>query len=505
MVIRSIYKWLSFSRMKQIELMGKYPFDFQAEQFVYLISAAKNTVFGKKYDFASIDSYEDYKNKVPVFTYDDIKPYIKRMFDGEENVLWPGKVKWFAKSSGTTSDKSKFIPVTEDSLSNTHYKGGKDIFAVYVNNFPETRIFTGKALSIGGSHKINRLTDNSYYGDLSAILIRNLPFWAEFFRVPSRETALLDDWEKKIEQIAKESVGENVTTVAGVPSWTKVVFDYILEYTGKKNILEVWENFELFVHGGVSFSPYVNAFKKLLPSDNVNYLETYNASEGFFAIQTDTGDKDLMLMLDYQIFYEFIPFEDFVAGNYSNAVPLEGVKTGEVYVILISTNGGLWRYVIGDTIEFASLNPHKIRIVGRTKYYINIFGEELMLNNVEKAISEANKETGAIIGEYTVAPVFMDENNKKGAHEWAIEFEKMPDSVEKYAEALDKALQEANSDYEAKRYKDFTLLPPVIRVVPPGTFHKWLKQKEKLGGQHKVPHLSNDRKILEEILTIVIN
>jgi len=502
MVLKTLYKWASFSRMKQIELMASYAMDFQIEQLSYLVSQGKNTSYGALYGLMNVKNYEDFKKNIPVVHYNDIKHYIKRMLEGEESVLWPGKVKWFAKSSGTTADKSKFIPVSEESLKNTHYKGGKDIFAIYVNNYPDTKIFSGKALSIGGAHQINPISNESFYGDLSAILIQNLPFWANFLRVPSLQTALLDDWGEKIKRIIEESKDENVTTVAGIPSWTFVVFNHLLDATGKKNILEVWPQFELFVHGGVSFDPYKNAYKKLLPSDSVKYLETYNASEGFFAIQVDKGSNDMMLMLDYQVFYEFIPFDEYEKNNFSNAVPIEGVKKDIVYVMVITTNGGLWRYIIGDTVKFTSINPYKIKIVGRIKHYINVFGEELMIDQVEKAIAVANEKTGAIVVDYTVGPVFMDYVNKKGAHEWVIEFEKSPGNLDYYASVLDNELQKLNSDYEAKRKNNFTLHPPKINVVSSGTFHKWLSQKGKLGGQHKMPRLSNNREILEEILSI---
>ncbi len=502
MLIKSIYKWISFSRMKQLELMQKYPMEYQNEQFVYLLSKGAGTEYGQKYRFSEIASYEDFTNQVPVVEYDDIKPYIKRMFEGEENVLWPGNVKWFAKSSGTTSDRSKFIPVTEESLKNTHYRGGKDIFAVYIDLNPDTNIFNGKALSIGGSNKINKLTGNSYYGDLSSILIQNLPFWAEFKRTPSLETALLDDWEEKLDKITKEAVAENVTTVAGVPSWVLVVFNHILEYTGEKSLLEIWPEFELFIHGGVSFEPYKASYQKILPSPHVHYLETYNASEGFFAIQTSLLENSMMLMLDYQVFYEFLDFEDYKKGNYANTIPLEGVEKHRNYVMIISTNGGLWRYIIGDTVEFTSLFPHKIRITGRTKYYINVFGEELMEDNVERALIDVSRMTGAIVREYTVAPVFMDDSNKQGAHEWVIEFEKEPPDLIEFMKMLDNELKKVNSDYEAKRYKDMTLRQPIIHKVPSGTFHKWLAIKGKLGGQNKVPRLSQNRQIVEELLTI---
>ncbi len=496
----SLYSWLSVKRMKQIELMREYPFEFQREVFFNLMKTAENTEFGRKYGFNDIESFSQFQERVPVRTYDEFKGLIGRVLRGEPNVLWPETTRWFAKSSGTTADKSKFIPVTEDALNDCHFRGGKDILAIYLSQFPESKVLDGKSLSIGGSHQINEINNDAYYGDLSAVLIQNLPFWAEFKRTPSLKTALLADWEEKMEKMARETINDNVTSIAGVPSWTLVLMRRILEITGKKNLLEIWPNLEAFFHGGVSFSPYQKQFMEIVPSSQMHYLETYNASEGFFALQDDFRKDDLLLVLDYGIFYEFIPFDKLDGGNYK-ALTIAEVEKNKNYAMVISTNGGLWRYLIGDTVKFTSLYPHKIKITGRIKHYINVFGEELMVDNVEEALKIATRKTNSAIADYTVAPVFMDEH-KKGRHQWAIEFVKPPKDLEYFTDLLDNALKSVNSDYEAKRYKDLTLQKLKINVVKPGIFYCWLQKRGKLGGQHKVPRLSNDREILEEILKL---
>ncbi len=489
--------------MSQIDLIRKYPLNIQQDCFSYLIDAAMDTQWGHTHHFNEIKSFKDFQHSVPLQHYEDIKPYVDRTRHGEANLLWPGETKWFAKSSGTTSDKSKFIPVSKDALEKCHFRGGKDVLAIYTTNNPDSKIFKGKGLTLGGSHKIDNFSNQSYYGDLSAILIENLPFWTEFIRTPSHQIALLDKWEEKLDKIARETVNENVTSIAGVPSWNLVMLKYILEYTGKPNILEVWPNLELFMHGGVSFKPYRQQFEKLIPSQNMHYLEAYNASEGFFAIQDDPNDEGMLLMLDYGIFYEFIPMKEF--GNPDPTVlTIDQVEKDVNYAIVISTNSGLWRYIIGDTIKFTSLYPHRIIISGRTKHFINVFGEEVIIDNAEKALQEASLKTNAEVSDYTAAPVFMGDN-QKGGHEWVIEFETPPSNNEEFVYYLDTALQEANSDYEAKRYKNITLAPPKLNVVPKGTFYSWLEKKGKLGGQNKVPRLSNSRKYVEELLKISAN
>jgi len=483
-----------------MDLFRKYPAEVQQETLQKLISKAQDTEWGKTYDYASIKSIEDFQSHVPLQSYEDVKLYIDRNRLGENNLLWPGEIKWFAKSSGTTNDKSKFIPVSSESLKECHFKGGKDALAIYCQNNPETRIFSGKGLTLGGSHKIDNYSNQSYYGDLSAILIENLPFWTEFIRTPSQEVALLEKFEEKLERIAAETVNENVTSIAGVPSWNLVMLKYLLEHTGKSNVLELWPSLELFIHGGVSFSPYRNQFKKLIPSENMHYLETYNASEGFFGIQDDPSEQDMLLMLDYGIFYEFIPLEE-IDNPYATALSIGQVETDKNYALVISTNSGLWRYVIGDTIKFTSLYPHKIIISGRTKHFINVFGEEVIVDNAEKALLTACEKSGAQITDYTAAPVYMSDEHQ-GGHEWIIEFAKSPLDLDYFTDLLDHALMSINSDYEAKRYRNLTLNRPVIHSAKPGSFYRWLQEKGKLGGQNKVPRLSNERRYLEELLEI---
>ena len=498
--INSIVSWLNIKRLHQIELFKKYPTDVQHEVLFRLLSRAKSTEWGKKYDYASMATIKSYQERVPIQTYEDISPYVSRLRDGEQNLLWPTEIKWFAKSSGTTSEKSKFIPVSKEALEDCHFRGGKDIISIYTNNYPESSILKGKGLTLGGSHTINNFSNQSYYGDLSAILIENLPFWVEFIKTPKPEIALIPEWEEKVEKLSNITIKENVTNIAGVPSWTMVLIKYILEKTGKKNLLEVWPNLELFTHGGVSFEPYRDQFKKLIPSDNMHYLETYNASEGFFAIQDDPSVHDMLLMLDLGIFYEFIPAHLIHEDN-PPAYTIGEVEKDVNYAMVITTNSGLWRYMIGDTIKFTSLFPHKIRITGRTKMFINAFGEEVIIDNAENALKTACTKTGAVINEYTAGPIYMDDNTK-GAHEWLIEFEKEPENLEYFTNVLDHALMSLNSDYEAKRYKNITLAPPKLTSLAKGTFYNWFNDKVKLGGKNKMPRLSNDRKYLEEVIKI---
>jgi hypothetical protein len=496
--------WIMKKRIHQMELFIRYPHEVQREWLSRLITASAHTEWGKTYGYSSIRSYEQFRERVPVQNYESLKPYILRIKHGEKDVLWPGQVQWFAKSSGTTNDKSKFIPVTQEALEECHFKGGKDLLSIYFNNNPDSKLFSGKLLSLGGSHKINTLNSNveneSFYGDLSAILIQNLPYWIQLFRTPDISIALMDEWEQKIERIAHSTIHEDVTNISGVPSWTLVLMNRILEITGKKHIHEVWPNLELFVHGAVNFEPYRQHFSKLFPHPAMKYYETYNASEGFFGIQDRNNTNEMLLMLDYGIFYEFIP----VGANGeidAQAIPLSEVKTGVNYAILITTNAGLWRYMIGDTVKFTSLNPYRIQITGRTAQFINAFGEELMIDNAERAMAEACMMSGAVVREYTASPLFYN-NNGCGAHEWLIEFELEPVSIERFQYYLDLALKKLNSDYEAKRYNDMALQMPVIRTVKRGTFYEWMKSRNKLGGQHKVPRLANHRTYADEILSL---
>ena len=501
-IFSSVISWIMKQRAHQIELFVKYPNEVQEDLLKKLLFAGRYTEFGRRFDYSSLNSSADFRSRVPLQDYDSLKPYILRLKAGEEHLLWPTEIRWFAKSSGTTSDKSKFIPVSTEALEECHYKGGKDLLCLYFHNNPETQLFNGKLLSLGGSHQINSLSNDSFYGDLSAILIENLPFWIQLFRTPERSIALMDEWEEKIEMMARVTMQENVTNIAGVPSWTLVLLKRILEISGKNNLLEIWPNLELFVHGAVNFTPYREQFKKLIPKSDMYYLETYNASEGFFGIQDQRDSEDMLLMLDYGIYYEFIPMNEWEKEN-PRTLSLSEVKINENYAIVITTNAGLWRYKIGDTIMFTSLSPHRIRVTGRTAHFINAFGEELIIDNAEKALAEACKLTGAVIRDYTAAPVYFNDE-ESGAHEWLIEFEKHPENIDSFSELLDIALKKSNSDYEAKRYKNKILNCPIIRVMPNHTFYNWLKSKEKLGGQHKVPRLANHRKYVDEILSISV-
>jgi hypothetical protein len=454
-----------------------------------------------KHDFDSIDTYADFRKQVPLQEYEDLQPWVDRLIEGEQNLLWPTETKWFAKSSGTTSSRSKLLPVTRESLEECHYKGGKDLLAIYYDAIPNRKLYNGKHLIVGGSAQINPLSDDSYYGDLSAIIVKNLPWWAELRRTPSREIALMSEWESKIEKMALSTIEEDVYILAGVPSWSMVLANKVLEITGKDNLKEVWPNLELFMHGGVNFEPYREEFKRLIPDPEMHYVETYNASEGFFGIQDIVDTGDLLLMLDYGIFYEFIPMESFDGVNSKTVVDLSQVEPGVNYALVISTNGGIWRYIIGDTIKFTSTHPYRFKITGRTKSFINTFGEELIVDNADQAIAFASKKTGAQIRDYTAAPIYMKEL-ERGGHEWLIEFVHKPDDLNRFKSLLDEKLRELNSDYDAKRYNNMILAEPFIHSAAEGTFDNWLKSKGKLGGQHKVPRLSNNREIMEQILQL---
>ncbi|TAH26028.1 MAG: hypothetical protein EAZ07_04865 [Cytophagales bacterium] len=494
-IFNAITKLALSTRVKQIERFIAHPHEVQQRLLFQLLKHAQNTQVGKQYGFSSIKSIEDFRNKVPKFTYEEIFPLIDKMMRGESNVLWPGRIRWFSKSSGTTNDKSKFIPVSTESLHDCHYKGGKDLIALYFHNNPSSKMFDGKGLAIGGSYKNNNLFPDSYYGDVSAVIMANLPKWAGYASTPDTSISLMSEWEEKLERISNVTIGQNVTNISGVPTWTMVLLEKILEKTKKENMLEVWPNFEVFFHGAVAFHPYKELFYKLFPKKEVRYMETYNASEGFFAMQDQFGRDDMLLMLDNGVYYEFIP------ANQSNAqaIGLAQVALNTNYIMLITTNGGLWRYQIGDTIKFTSLYPHRIKITGRTKHFINAFGEELIIENAESAIASACEYTGSKVVNFTAAPLYMD-NQKKGAHEWVIEFLTPPESIEQFADILDQHLQKLNSDYESKRYKSYVLLPPVIHVAPQGTFYQWMKSRNKIGAQNKVPRLANDRTYIDDIL-----
>ena len=500
-LINSVLSWLMKKRFHQIELFMKYPHEVQSEWFKKLIYSAKDTEWGKKYDYKTITNLEKFKKRVPLNDYDSLKPYIDRLRKGEQNILWNTDIKCFAKSAGTTSDKSKFIPVSTESLEECHFKAGKDLLSIYCNNNSNTFLFDGRGLIMGGSHNISEINNKEYYvGDLSAIIIQNLPLWVEFIRMPKRKLALLDEWESKIEQMAHATISRNVTNISGVPSWMLLLLKRILEITGKSNLMEVWPSLEVFFHGGVNFGPYREQFHNLIPSDKMKYMENYNASEGFFGIQDKPDSDELLLMLDYGVFYEFLPLDQLNKEN-PETLALDEVELNTNYAIIISTNAGLWRYLIGDTIIFTSLDPFRIKITGRTKNYINSVGEELIIDNAEKALAIACEKCKAVINEYTAAPVYF-KDNENAAHEWLIEFEKLPENLDFFTETLDNALKSLNSDYEAKRYHNMVLREPVIKAVPRDTFYNWLKKKGKLGGQNKVPRLSNDRKHIDEILKI---
>lgn len=501
-IINSIMTWVMKKRIHQIDLFRKYPHDVQNELFVNLMDTAKNTEWGKKYGYADISSVSQFKQRVPVSTYEDLFPKIERVMKGEQNILWPSAISWFAKSSGTTNARSKYIPVSSESLEDCHFKGGKDMISIYTNLYPETRVFTGKALSIGGSLRENEYNSKTYCGDISAVIMQNLPVWAEAIRTPPLKIALMDKWEEKIEAMAETTIKENVTSISGVPTWTYVLINRILEITRKNNILEVWPNLEFFAHGAVAFGPYRELFKQLIPAEQMNYLEIYNASEGFFGIQDQAGTHDeMLLMLDYGVYYEFIPAEEFESENPAT-LTLDQVELDKNYALVISTNAGLWRYKIGDTIKFTCLEPFRIKISGRTKHFINAFGEELIIENAETAIITACQKTGAIISNFTAAPVYFEGKNR-GGHQWVIEFAQEPDNLATFSQILDETLREINSDYDAKRQNDLALQAPLVHIAPPGTFYQWLRSKGKLGGQNKVPRLSNSREHLEEILKLI--
>jgi phenylacetate-coenzyme A ligase PaaK-like adenylate-forming protein len=495
-IINSIASWILKKRIHQIELFLKYPNEVQEELLMSLIRMSEGTAIGRKYDFSSVKNYTAFSERMPVSTYEDIEPLIEQTRRGEQNVFWSTPIKWFAKSSGTTNAKSKFIPVSAEALEDCHYKAAKDLLCLYLNNNEDSQLFTGKSLRLGGSKQLYE-DNNTFFGDLSAILIDNMPIWAEFSSTPSNKVSLMSEWESKLAAIVKETVNENVTSFAGVPSWMLVLMNRILEETGKSSLLEIWPNLEVYFHGGVSFEPYREQYKKILPKDDFRYYEIYNASEGFFAIQDSNESNELLLMLDYGIFYEFIPMDTFGTLN-QRVIRLAEVQLNKNYAVVITTNSGLWRYLIGDTVRFTSINPYRIKVTGRTKHHINVFGEELMVENTDSAIAKACQVTGQEVIDYTVAPVFM-EGREKGAHEWIIEFKNPPQDAEHFGKVLDETLQSLNSDYEAKRYNNMTLNPLVLNIARPKLFYDWLKEQDKLGGQHKIPRLSNERHYLEEL------
>jgi hypothetical protein len=487
-------------RLWQIEQWVTNPVAAQREVLQELVTSAQYTEIGRQYGFNRLFTVREFKRTVPVHEYEDLKPFIERMLQGEENLLWNTPIRWFAKSSGTTSEKSKFIPVSDESLEENHYQGAKDVLTLYYGTNPDSDLLSGKGLVIGGSHQVSQATEEISYGDLSAVLLQNSPFWGHWLRTPDLSIALMDEWEHKIEQLALSTIPENVTSISGVPTWTLVLMKRILEMTGKSCIAEVWPNLELYMHGGVSFVPYREQFRQLIGKD-IQYLEMYNASEGFFAAQ-DSPDADGMLLFTrHGIFYEFMPIEEY-GKKFPHTVGLNKVELGKQYAPVISTTGGLWRYIIGDTIQFSSLAPYRIKVSGRLKHFMNAFGEEVIVDNTDKAITIACEKTGSAVNDYTAAPIYFSQHGN-GAHEWLVEFEKEPAELALFAYELDTALKNLNSDYEAKRQKDIALRMPVVRSVKKGLFNEWLRSKGKLGGQHKVPRLSNDRTILDSIINFL--
>ncbi|MEC5394112.1 GH3 auxin-responsive promoter family protein [Bergeyella sp. RCAD1439] len=495
-LFNSVVNWFIKQRMDQIQNFINHPIETQRGVLFSQLFHAEGTCYGKAYGFKDISNIKDFQTQVPIVTYEQFEPFIERARKGEKDVIWPGAIRQFAKSSGTTNAKSKFIPITADSLEDCHYKAGKDLISIYANNHPENQLFTNKNLRLGGSAEMYA-DYNTKYGDLSAILIENLPFWVEITTVPSKKVSLMSEWESKLKAIVSEVKHQEVGSLTGVPSWMMVLLQRVLKETGRETIAELWPNLEVFFHGGISFKPYRQQYRQLIGKE-IQYYEIYNASEGFFGIQDRSGSDEMLLMLDYGIFYEFIPMEDFGREN-PRVCTLEDVETGKNYAVVITTNGGLWRYLIGDTVQFTSLDPFRIKISGRTKHYINAFGEELMVDNVETALSKACESTGALVKDYTGAPVFM-KDGESGSHEWLFEFDRLPEDLEGFCTVFDSELKALNSDYEAKRYNDMTLKRPVIHVAREGLFYDWMSSRGKLGGQNKVPRLSNDREYIDPLL-----
>ena len=497
-IISPAFKGYIKLRQSAIDNFMHNPIDTQQQVFNQLIGSAQFTEYGKKHNFEHINSIADFKKNVPINDYETLKPYIQRILEGNQNILWPSPITWFAKSSGTTSDKSKFIPVSKESLEDTHYRSGRDALALYLRQHPYSYVTSGKCLVLGGTHQVNQLNAASFFGDISAVMLQNMPLAVKIFRTPELSIALMKEWEAKIELMAHSTIEENVTYIAGVPTWTIVLIKRIFEITGTNNLLDIWPNLELYIHGGVNFMPYRRQFEQFIPTPNMHYRESYNASEGFFAAQDREDEEGMLLFLNHGIFYEFMPVSEYGSEN-ARTLTLKEVELYKNYAIIISTNGGLWRYTVGDTVQFTSLAPFRIKVTGRLKHFINAFGEEVIVDNTDNAIAIACAETGAVVVDYSAAPVYMT-GETNGAHEWIIEFDYLPVSLEEFTVLLDKSLQAVNSDYEAKRSKDIALRLPIVHAMPKDGFKKWLKDKGKLGGQHKVPRLNNERTNLEEML-----
>lgn len=500
-VFNSIVSWFFKQRIGQVEEFINYPIETQDHLFQELIPKGKRTSFGVEHHFDSINTYQDYQERVPIRNYEALYPYINRIMTGEQYVLWPNRIGWFAKSSGTTSGKSKFIPVSKETLEECHFKAGKDLLTMYFNNNPDSKLFCGKSLIMGGSHQINELDHNTKYGDVSAVMMQNMPLWTQMIRTPELKIALLDEWEEKLNLMVQTTLKQDITSISGVPTWTLVLLKQALEETGYSSVDQLWPNLELYIHGGVNFSPYEAQFGELIQSPNMKYYQVYNASEGCFGVQMANGESDMLLMLDYGIFYEFIPKSQ-LDEEFPQAITLQDVEVGEQYALVITTNSGLWRYKIGDIIEFTSVYPFKIKVAGRTKSFINAFGEEVMVGNTDQAIEMACAATGAQVKEYTAGPIYFSSQGQ-GAHEWVVEFEVEPNNLDDFIQLLDQSLQQINTDYQAKRHKNIALKQLQLHKAPRGTFNHWLKEKGKLGGQNKVPRLSNNREILDEFLDIL--
>lgn len=497
MPFNAAFSWWIKKRMKNISHAVESPLLAQKKVFDFLVSQGGKTSFGSSYSFNKINNFKAFSSNVPLHSYEDLYPYIEQIIKGEHDVLWPGKIKWFSKSSGTTNAKSKIIPVSKEAIFDCHYKGGKDLLSIYHHRNKGAKLFGGKHLILGGSSELNKLGEDSYIGDLSAIIIRNLPFWTEIRRTPKRKIALMSNWDKKIDLMSTSVLKEDIRIIAGVPSWMLVLLQEVLEKSEGKTIKHLWPKLQMYMHGGVNFEPYQNQFKELLRGLDINYYQTYNASEGFFGLQYNNEDDDMILLTDHGIYYEFIPMDQFDGTN-SKTIELKDVEIDKNYALVISTNAGLWRYIIGDTVKFTSTQPYKIKVTGRTKHFINAFGEELIIENTDQAITKASNQTGAKMIDYTVAPIYI-EGQSRGGHEWLIEFEKAPNELDEFTKILDETLKKLNSDYEAKRFNDMILEPPKIKVLAQGTFHQWLSTKDKMGGQNKIPRLSNNRTFVEEL------
>lgn len=486
-------------RINRVRKMYSIPHELQQETFETLLENLKATEYGRAYSASKIKSIIDFKKALPIVNYEDLYPYIETMMRGTSNVLWPGKINMFAKSSGTTNDKSKYIPISEENLFENHVAASWDAVSILYQNRPDTKIFDGKNLIMGGSLTSNK--DNLIIGDVSAILLDKMPMVGKPFYTPDSEIALLPDWEQKIDLIAKHCLNEDVVMFAGVPTWTIVLFNKMLDMTGKSNMREIWPNVKTYLHGGVGFDPYVEQFRKFIPYDDMEYYEVYNASEGYFAVQDRLKEKGMLLLLDNSVYYEFIPLEYSDEDN-PQTLSLDEVEEGKDYVIVISTSSGLWRYKPGDIIRFVTIKPYRIMVSGRTKQFINVFGEEVMVHNTDQAIKMTIEKCPAILSNYTVGPIFM-ENEAKGGHHWLIEFEELPQNLDEFSSTLDGCLRSINSDYDAKRYKDIALQPLKLTVLPKGSFYNWLKSKNRLGGQTKVPRLANTREYIDQLLSFI--